>query len=253
MERLPRDGDLNSVQFAAESLAVRLIMTGGDTADICQAVHLRARAIWAMFARAQWTSYEAWLPTREENIVFKGTGPTSETHVDRWKEGFACAALVADEYVLENLAKVPIDIMRASSSRHDEHAYLHVEAIQAYLKVERNAFDLVLRAMKATAPRRLKINPEYCLRICVSEIQLLGLLMSGDDFNEPLAQALDMHKRYWGNPAVPDRALMSEGLFPVHLAALAKLAKAEHGYPVTVTSDYLPAEIIAGACGKSME
>jgi hypothetical protein len=57
MERLPRDGDLNSVQFAAQALAARLIMTGGDIADICQAIDLRARAIWAWTPRRiRWPS-----------------------------------------------------------------------------------------------------------------------------------------------------------------------------------------------------
>jgi len=74
--------------------------------------------------------------------------------------------------------------------------------------------------------------------------------MSGDDFDEPLARALDVHRRYWGNSAYPDRALSSEGLFPVQLAALTKLAAVDHGYKVTVTSDYLPARVTAGECAK---
>jgi hypothetical protein len=251
LERVPRDGDLNRVQMIAESLAARLVMSGADTGEICRVLRIRARAIWAMFARAQWTSYETSLGDGVDNVVFKGTGPTSETHVNQWKEGVACAALVGDEYVLDGMSKVPIDILRASSTRHDEHGYLHVDAFQGYLRAERNAPARVIRAMEATKPASLKVDPEYCLSACVAEIELLGLLMIGANFNDALVRALEAHRRYWGNPVHASRALMSTGLFPVNLAALTKLAIVNHGRSVTVTSDYLPADIVAGTCATS--
>lgn len=244
--RMAAQPNLGRLQGSAESLTAYLFRAPGDATPACRAIRIRARAIWAMFARAQFSSYEASFGTGD-NIVLSGTGPTSETHVDRWKDGVACAVLVGDEYVLENMARVPLEIVRASSTRHDEHAYTHMRAIQAYLKAERNAPELVLQAMEETDPKVLKIAPAACLSICVAEIELLGKLMfgKGDDFDEALGRALVMHHDYWSKD--PNRVYMTEGLLPVNLAALAMLA-VKHGHRVTTTSDYLPRALIEGRC-----
>jgi len=242
-------GNLNRLQSVAEGLAAYIVCSGSDPALACRPIRIRARAIWAMFARAQYTAYEAWLG-EGDNVVFEGTGPTSETYVDRWKDGVACAVLAGDEYCLENMARVPIEIVRASSTRQDEHAYTHMTALQAYLKADRSAPTLVLEALEQTDVSQLKIAPEFCLANCVGEIELLGKLMigKGDDFDEALGRALVVHHDYWSTD--PNRIYMTEGLFPVNLAALATLA-IKYGHRVTTTSDYLPRALLEGGCTKA--
>ncbi len=108
-------------------------------------------------------------------------------------------------------------------------------ALQTYWRGGDGLIDTVVEAMRETENDDLRYPP----------IELFYLLTQDDDaqFNRSLAQALDLHRRYWTR--TEERRTNPNGFIALGPLALACLA-VEAGFKIRVRSDYLPGTLLGG-------
>lgn len=172
--------------------------------------------------------------------VVKGTTPESMADIGMWMTGWWAASIVDDGPSRAVLASTPQALLRASSTVGDEFLYRFAAALQAHWFGDDQADALLLTALEATDPPRVRImDADRALDIHVPEIEVFHRVLERDPdaVNIALAKALELHRRYWNRPS---RRNEPDAFLPLALVALARAAR-DAGLSLTVTSDYLPA------------
>ena len=222
----------NAARIAAEQYGGYAQVAAPAPAETCRALRLGARAMGVLF----------------DGATAQAPQPASDLQdAGNWLGGFFLAAICRDAALLERLAAVPVDVLRSSTTRADEYAYLYIEALQAYVRRQRNAPALLLAALKATDPQRLQpASVDYVLNVVVPQMELLFRIMDRDaaGVNAALAKALQSHRDYWANG---ERAADPRGYVSFPLLGLAGFAH-DDGLPIEVSSEYLPRPLVEGAC-----
>jgi hypothetical protein len=246
--RVAKTAEISELQWDTAALTA-LCARAGLEAEACQHLMLRTWAIDGMFILAQCrrgSLCEVQLGANRPTVVCDGTGPTSETHADRWLDGFACAAITRSNVIMDRLLEVPVQLLRDSGDA-DEGLFQQVEAVQAFVRGDDDAPEKALAALEANTPEAAPDSVEYTQAITAPQLELLIHLMGGsdDEFNATLAEALELHRRYWSHP---ERAHdIGSGLLPLHLLALASIA-VDQGREIRVRSPYLPEFLIRNQC-----
>jgi hypothetical protein len=216
-----------------------------DPAEIRRALALTAHAAAASFALAS-GSGPLELPLGDRTIKLDATGPTDMTHAGAWRVGWWAAHIVRDDVAIERLAATPVEVLRASSAREDECAYLFVEALQGFHYRTPEWSNKLQEAVEATDPDATKlVDDEFALEILVPEMQLLYCLALGEvpRFAAALEHALARHAKYWTRG---ERKRDPDGFLALGPLALASLAR-DLGLPIDVRSGYLLCELVTGA------
>jgi hypothetical protein len=242
----------NALKLHAWAHAAQLLVLTPASPTVCRLLRLGAESVVAIFQGA--------LADTDEIEVRLGEGPparvraavTPDLHdVGNWTDGFFMAAISRDRELIEALCGVPMKLLRASTTRGLEDAYLFAEALQLHSKgqgdprkpasaalLATEAADLPRPAVKAT---RELANPSI-------QVFLRLLEKEGGRFNETLAQALELHRRFWSRNE--DVARDPAGYFSLPLTGLGALAH-DAGIAITVESDYLPIGLVRGDCRPS--
>jgi immunity protein 49 of polymorphic toxin system len=222
----------NALRIAAEQRAGYLDVVSPGSREICDGLRLAAAGLGALFAAAI---------TGSRNV-------RPDLHdAGNWLGGLSLAQICRDDGVQQALAAVPIELLRSSTTRADEYAYLYVQALRAYLAKDRGAPALLLAALKATDPAQLTPGAvDYVLNIVVPQMEILFRIMDRDaaGLTAALAKALQAHRDYW---AAPEREADPRGYVSFPLLALAGSAH-DAGLPIEVASDYLPPPLVEGVC-----
>lgn len=237
--------------FAGDTRRMASLLTVLEPAsrEICELLRLHAQSIAAMFAQTTITEGRIEMPLGpEEPLSLPPRRPDSETHGQRWHDGFCSATILRDDDSLDVLTRVSRKVLRRSSTTGDEFAFAEIEALQAFYQGLPETPELVVRAMELTDPDKLQISDaRYVLHHTVPEIQCLFHLLDRDEagFNEALHEGVKLHKKYWSSSE--NRRGDPRGMFSLALTAYASLAY-DRDMKVEVESDYVPRWLFEGGC-----
>ncbi|GAB3716138.1 hypothetical protein GCM10027598_25650 [Amycolatopsis oliviviridis] len=200
----------------------------------------------ALFQAASSTGGDVEFRFGDETIRRQATGPTTDSNAANWLTALYLAMVCRERPRIDLLAGIPVDLLRDSGHEYDEFIYSWVRALQIYWRGEDNLIDTVLEAMSGTDPARLeRFEAAPVLRLYYPPMEMFYLLTQREDakFNESLANALELHKRYW--TADEERLRDPEGFVALGPLAIACLAR-DAGVTIEVESDYLPIHLLDG-------
>lgn len=238
----------NALKIHALDYAAQVLVLSPGSPEVCRALRIGAQVMVAVFQGAQATSDEIEVrigdgpPARVSSAVSAGSH-----HVGNWMDGFHCAVICRERRLLEALCRVPVELMRRSRTSALEDSFLYAEALQAYGRGEPGARDKAQAALEATKTEVLPApTVEATHELAVPMMELFLRLIEGkpNGFNETLARAIELHKRYWSREKV---SRDPRGYIALELTALSALGH-DAGIPINVESDYLPMGLVRGAC-----
>ncbi|MFB0631685.1 immunity 49 family protein [Streptomyces sp. AB3(2024)] len=209
-----------------------------------EAVVAAAQLGSALFRAAQMTEGSTEVRIHHEMRTLQATGPTRYTHATAWLEAFWFAIITRDQPKMTALCEVPLDVLRASGSDHDDYLYHWVATLQAYwLKRPELVPELTLTFQRSHPDVAVIAGREYIQHVAYPPINLFYKFLRKDEegFHATLLESLELHKQYW--TATPERAEDIDGLVPIGILAVACLAY-DGGIPVDVASPYLPEHLL---------
>jgi hypothetical protein len=222
-----------------------------DSPEISRAIRVGAQAGAAMYRI---------LAGGDEPLKFQlGDGPPLQkagsidlrtAHSGTWTSSFYLAVLSHDSALASSLCRVPVKLLRQSSTKGPEFHDLFVEAAQGVWTRARGARKLVEAALAATDPGRPDIRtPEWDQHWWVPQIKLLACLLDKRlaNFGEALASALLLHKAYFSK--TDEKRGETWGFLALGPMACTVLAL-ERGLTLDVESDYLPMRLVRGDAVK---
>jgi len=236
---------LAAVRESALACAGYLAALEPDGADLSRALRLGAQAAAATFALAARTYGRLEVPLGPgAPLTHAATGPTPAAHARAWREGFLLAAVSRDRRSLGALAKTPAGLLTRTS---DGQEYLprYAVLLQGLWAHAPDVPQRLVAVLEATAAGRISGAAEdYALNIIVAEVELLYrfLIDDRDAFAASLVWALERHRAYFSTPG---RVTDPAGYLALGPAAVCAFAH-EAGWPITVTSPYLPPRLISG-------
>ncbi|WP_261719689.1 immunity 49 family protein [Streptomyces sp. FZ201] len=172
------------------------------------------------------------------------TGPQFYAHAGNWLTAFWLAITCRDQERMTHLCRVPIEVLRASGVEGDEYLYHWVDALQTYWLEEPGLVDKLTAAIETSHPDVATIAPRDLLQnVLYPPINLFYRFLRKEHgaFNAALAEALELHKRYWTTNE--ERSDDIEGCLALGPLAVACLAY-DAGFPIEVESDYLPHHLL---------
>ncbi|WJV46469.1 immunity 49 family protein [Streptomyces flavofungini] len=207
----------------------------------------------ALFAAA--TAEEGGVQCRigGETRTIPAIGPRSYTDAGNWVSSFYLALVCREQGRLNQLARVPISLLRESGAMYDEYIYAWVDSLQRYWLGESGVMEKLVEAVDGASPQVAQVaDGEQLLKILYPPLELFHryLTQEHEKFNEALVDALTWHKEYWTGD--DDRAMSSAGLVALGPLALACLAR-EAGFPIEVESEYLPKALLEYAWAGELE
>ncbi|WP_327356401.1 immunity 49 family protein [Streptomyces sp. NBC_01304] len=219
---------------------------------------------WQAWVAAMQTgsSLFAAVTTTEEDVQCRIAGeartipalrPQSYTDAGNWVTSFYLALICREQERLNQLARVPISLLRESGAVFDEYIYAWVDALQRYWLGEPEVMEKLAEAFDGTDPQAAHVaDNELLLKILYPPLELFHRYLRQDHvkFNQALVDALTWHKEYWtGDEA---REMSSAGLVALGPLALACLAR-EAGFPIEVESEYLPKALLEFAWAGELD
>ncbi|MDF9814787.1 hypothetical protein M2266_004018 [Streptomyces sp. SPB162] len=172
------------------------------------------------------------------------TGPQDYLHAGNWLTAFYLAAICRENDRSDQLARVPISILRESGAEFDEYIYAWVETLQNAWFGRRETWDTLVTAVNGTNPEAPHIaDAELMLKILYPPLEIFHRYQrqESEQFNAALTDALTWHKEYW--TANEARSLSGEGLVALAPLAIACMAR-DADIPVEVESEYLPKALL---------
>jgi hypothetical protein len=200
----------------------------------------------ALFAAG--TAAEGPVPCRIGSVgevkELPATGPQDYLHAGNWLTAFYLAAICRDNDRANQLAQVPVSLLRASGAQFDEYIYAWVETLQNAWFGRRETWDTLVTAVNGTDPEITQVaSKELMLKILYPPLELFHRYQRQDaeQFNAALVDAITWHKEYW--TADEARSLSGEGLVALGPLAIACMAH-DAGMPIEVESEYLPKALL---------
>ena len=172
------------------------------------------------------------------------TGPQDYLHAGNWLTAFYLAAICRDNDRANQLAQVPVSLLRASGAEFDEYIYAWVETLQNAWFGRRETWDTLVTAVNGTDPEITQVaSKELMLKILYPPLELFHRYQrqEAEQFNAALVDAVTWHKEYW--TADEARSLSGEGLVALGPLAIACMAH-DAGMPIEVESEYLPKALL---------
>lgn len=211
--------------------------------DTWDAVGTAAQAAAAIFTAAGTNAEVEAVVGRP--MRFAGTGPNERADPGAWLTAAWLAVVTRDDTLIQQLASVPLELLRASGVEHDAYMYPWVETLQTFLSHGEVTPELFLPAMDGTDPDTARFTPpDAMMRLVYPPIRMFYYLLRRDSakFAEAYTDALEQHRAYWtagGNEVQPDGFV---AFAPLAIAVLARSA----GMTVDVRSGYAPLNLLLG-------
>ncbi|WP_231848309.1 immunity 49 family protein [Gloeobacter violaceus] len=240
---------LRMLSSLVQGYAGYLSVSFPESVEICESIQLAAKSAAALFALASTSESELEIYlSKDTSIRLPAKVDHSGVNCSAWCSGYYLAVICRDLPVLDNLCRIPLELLRRSSTRYDEFTYSYISALQSYWQGKDDAADHLIAAMTNAKPDKLHFcSEEYLYLKAISQMELLFNLMRKDEeaFNKSLYIALECHHELCD---LDDETRLDSRLFLAYdLLALASLAH-EQGMTVRVESDYLPLSIVQGKC-----
>lgn len=151
-----------------------------------------------------------------------------------------------DNAVIQQLAAVPLDVLRASGVEHDAYLMPWVETLQAFLAHREVTPEMFVPAMDGTDPDTARFTPPSAmLQLVYPPIRMFYYVLRRDTekFTEAYVAALERHRAFWTAEGREDDPSGFLALAPLAVAVLARTV----GMTFDVRSDYAPANLLSGA------
>jgi hypothetical protein len=233
---------LQSLEYAAQTLVL-----DPESPQVWRWLRVGSQAAEAIFAGAMATGDHIEVRIGEGSPTRVPSAVTPDLHdVGNWTDGFLMATICREKEVVDSLCRVPIELLRRSTTRGLEHTYLFVQALQSYCRRGQDSAEWAQAALRATEDRSIPsptLNTTRELSRPAIEVLLRLIGGRGELLNESLTRALELHREFWGRSE--DKARDPSGYFSLRLTGLAALAH-DAGIPITVESDYLPMALVRG-------
>lgn len=178
-----------------------------------------------------------------EMRTISATGPQFYANAGNWLTALWFVIICRDQNRMGQLCRVPLDTLRASGAVGDDYVYHWVDALQTYWHEQPGLPEELTEAIEQSHPDIATIAPRELLQcVLYPPINLFYkfLRRDHDSFNEALAEALELHRAYWGSPERADDIAGFLALGPLAVACLAHDA----GFPIEVESEYLPVRLL---------
>jgi hypothetical protein len=182
---------------------------------------------------------------KEKEWNLPATGPQSHVNAGSWVTAFYLALICRESERLNELARVPISLLRESGATFDEYIYSWVETLQRFWLGEEGVSGHLVAAMDGTGPESAEHADQALMSLVLyPPIILFYRYLRGDhaQFTEALVDAVKWHKSYWSTGG-DDLAMDSNGYVALDPLAIACLAR-DHGFPIEVDSEYLPKALL---------
>jgi hypothetical protein len=187
-----------------------------------------------------------------EGVELEQIARSDESMMDatNWNKAFFLNALCRNIEGLRILCGVPIAVIGGSSTTGPTCRLVFSGVLRLFLGGNPRTSQFLSQAMEATDPDKHDLMaPEWVLHFDTHQINLLGQVMArSDDFEERLANALEVHKEYWSK--TKDRRMDPNGFLAIELMGIAAFAY-DRGMRFEIESEYLPMYLVSGQFLKS--
>jgi hypothetical protein len=180
-----------------------------------------------------------------EQTVTVPAGSTGDiAHAGNWVTAYYLAVICREQDRLKMLAETPIDLLRASGADFDEYIYAWIDTLQTYWQEGPDIGAKLQRAIELTDPEAAEVSADLMLKVLYPPINLFYRFLENqrEEFNDALAQALELNKEYWDTPD-EGRNYMPNGTLPLGPLAMTCFAY-DAEFPIEVESDYLPKHLV---------
>ncbi len=171
-------------------------------------------------------------------------GPSTFPNAGQWLTAFWLAVVCRDRDRLTLLCAFPMDQLRSAQGQVDEFTYLWIDTLQTYWRGQPDVVEKLTATIEASYPDVATLTPrDQMEQILYQPVNLFYNYVRNNraEFNEALAEALEMHRQYWA--ADEDRARKSSGRIALGPLAVACLAYDDE-FPIEVESDYIPINLV---------
>jgi len=216
-----------------------------ESPETWEDLNLAAQAAAAVFTVAGTPPGEEVSAVVGRRLTLTGTGPSDDAHAGAWVTAAWLAVLQRDDELIQQLAAVPLDLLRASGAEHDAYLMPWVETLQTFLAHREVTPEMFLPAMDGTDPDTAQFTPPAAmLQLVYPPIRMFYYVLRRDTekFTDAYVAALERHRAYWtadGRETDPSGFL---ALAPLAVAVLARTV----GMRFDVQSDYAPANLLSG-------
>lgn len=237
--------NLSLLISTASDVACCGVALGEEHARVYEALQIAGQASSALFVTASTERLPVTLRLGKDECVYSTRSDESTVHALSWLRGFFLNAICRQSGPIDDMYKVPTDLLRRSSTKSPEYRYLFVDALKAFWNGEQRCSTLILNALEATDPERSDIRAgDWTLYLDVPQLQLLFYIASEDnDFEKNLPKAADLHSEYWTSNK--KRRDDWEGLFSIELTALSAIAR-DRGMPFQTDVLTIPDWLVSG-------
>lgn len=221
----------------------------GSDPDTWEDLGLAAQAAAAVFAAASAPAGQEVEAVIGRPKRFAATGPAEDAHPGMWLTAIWLAVIQRDNTLIQQLAAVPLDVLRGSGVEHDAYMYPWVETLQTFLAHREVTAEMFLAAMDGTDPETARFTPPAAmLQLVYPPIRMFYHVLRRDSekFADAFVAALERHRAFW---TAEDRADDPGGFLALAPLAVAVLARSV-GMSFDVRSDYAPADLLAGRSPK---
>ena len=188
-----------------------------------------------------------------EERTLTAVEPDYFTNADNWIDAFCLAVTCRDQERYRSLCHIPAETLREAGesrgTKYNPHIYHLVSALQTFVLNRPGLMDHLAKAMELSAPQNAELGTTEGLNKLVFPPlnTLLHLVRrNSDEFNEALAQGLELFGSYY--TADEERAESLDGGTPLLLLALACLAydtaQVDPNFHFEVESGYLPKHLL---------
>jgi hypothetical protein len=234
---------LYMLHLQAKIWAARLTVAEPTSPDLLLALVIGARAAAAVFLLASHPGETFDLSLGEGEPAKLSGGPEDAASPSLWLDGLRMANVCRERESIKWLVEAPATVLRASTTRADEYAYLYVEALRGWWQSNPKTGDLLVEALAATDPDHLvNADPDYVVDLVVPEMDCFLRILGKDQpaFNAALAKALQLHEAYWNTD---ERRNDFDGFLALGPLAMAAIAH-DRAITVEVDSEYVPSGLV---------
>jgi hypothetical protein len=190
------------------------------------------------------------IPLGGELVTYHRRVDLSHLGPVRWLKSYWLCHILRDESSRQLLARMSVDVFRASPTRSSEYSYRWMSLMQ---EAEHGVSDEVMcdrlkQLIELTAPAEVReLLVEHAERIGRPALRVLLAVYEGDEaaYRARLHEALLAHRAYYDSD-VDDRRHDAAGFISFDLCGIVSLAW-ERGMKRYVESDYLPGYMVEGA------
>lgn len=179
------------------------------------------------------------------NMTLRHIAPSESHGPNTWLNSLWASVICRGHNLVEDLFQIPLEIIREGGGTFDEYMYSWIATLQGYFRGD-DVYAQINRSIELTDPEILQFgSPEIVLLRYFPAMKLLYNIAANepDKFNENLAEAVELHRRFW--TANDERASNPDGFLALPLTALAAVAY-DNGIQIDVSSDYLPRNFVTG-------